>query len=129
MDRGAWWATIHGSQRLGHDLTTKQQHHIIRFSFNSRCLDYAQFTALGLTRQEFYYFPYLHQTGKLKKQRKWINENSHILLMTHREQFGIILKKKKKYICIQQFVNSSVCVFLRKEHVYLWRIHFDIWQN
>ena len=23
MDRGAWWATVHGSQRAGHDLVTK----------------------------------------------------------------------------------------------------------
>ena len=22
MDRGAWWATVHGSQRVGHDLAT-----------------------------------------------------------------------------------------------------------
>ena len=56
-----------GSQRLGHDLATKQQHHIIRLSFNSRCLDYAQFTPPSFMRQEFYYFPYLHQTGKLKE--------------------------------------------------------------
>ena len=25
MDREAWWATVHGSQRVRHDLTTKQQ--------------------------------------------------------------------------------------------------------
>ena len=25
MDRGAWQATVHGSQRVGHDLVTKQQ--------------------------------------------------------------------------------------------------------
>ena len=25
MDRGAWRATVHGSQRAGQDLTTKQQ--------------------------------------------------------------------------------------------------------
>ena len=24
MDRGAWWATVHGDARVGHDLTTKQ---------------------------------------------------------------------------------------------------------
>ena len=24
MDRGAWWATVHGSQRVRHDLTTRQ---------------------------------------------------------------------------------------------------------
>ena len=23
MDRGAWWATVHGSQRVGHDEGTK----------------------------------------------------------------------------------------------------------
>ena len=22
MDRGAWWATVHGSQRVGHDRAT-----------------------------------------------------------------------------------------------------------
>ena len=22
MDRGAWWATVHGAARIGHDLTT-----------------------------------------------------------------------------------------------------------
>ena len=25
MDRGAWWATVHGSPTVGHDLVTKQQ--------------------------------------------------------------------------------------------------------
>ena len=26
MDRGAWWATVHGvTTRVGHDLATKQQ--------------------------------------------------------------------------------------------------------
>ena len=25
MDRGAWWATAHGEQIVGHDLMTKQQ--------------------------------------------------------------------------------------------------------
>ena len=24
-DRGAWWATVHGVTRVGHDLATKQQ--------------------------------------------------------------------------------------------------------
>ena len=24
MDKGAWWATVLGSQRIGHDLMTKQ---------------------------------------------------------------------------------------------------------
>ena len=28
MDRGAWQATVHGSQRVGHDLVTKQQQQI-----------------------------------------------------------------------------------------------------
>ena len=28
MDRGAWWATVHGSQKSGDDLVTKQQHTI-----------------------------------------------------------------------------------------------------
>ena len=25
MDRGAWWATVYGSQRVRHDLVTEQQ--------------------------------------------------------------------------------------------------------
>ena len=25
MDRGAWWATVHGVKRVRHDLVTKQQ--------------------------------------------------------------------------------------------------------
>ena len=25
MDRGAWWATVHGVARVGHDLATKRQ--------------------------------------------------------------------------------------------------------
>ena len=25
MDRGAWWATVHGAQRVGHDPATEQQ--------------------------------------------------------------------------------------------------------
>ena len=25
MDRGAWWATVYGGQRVGHDRATKQQ--------------------------------------------------------------------------------------------------------
>ena len=25
MDRGAWWATVHGVTRVGHDLATEQQ--------------------------------------------------------------------------------------------------------
>ena len=25
MDRGAWWATVHGVARVRHDLATKQQ--------------------------------------------------------------------------------------------------------
>ena len=25
MDRGAWWATVYGSQRVGHNLVTEQQ--------------------------------------------------------------------------------------------------------
>ena len=34
MDRGAWWATVDGAQRMGHNLVTKpswlglNQHHI-----------------------------------------------------------------------------------------------------
>ena len=27
MDRGAWWATVHGVTRVGHDLVTKPHHH------------------------------------------------------------------------------------------------------
>ena len=28
MDRGAWQATVHGSQRVRYDLVTKQQHYV-----------------------------------------------------------------------------------------------------
>ena len=28
MERGAWWATVHGSQRVGHNLVTKEQKQI-----------------------------------------------------------------------------------------------------
>ena len=27
MDRGAWWAIVHGVTRVGHDLATKSHHH------------------------------------------------------------------------------------------------------
>ena len=27
MDRGAWWATVHGVVRVGHDLATKPSNH------------------------------------------------------------------------------------------------------
>ena len=30
MDRGAWWATVHGSQRVGHDLETRQHQWVHR---------------------------------------------------------------------------------------------------
>ena len=34
MDRGAWWATVHGGRkRVGHDLAIKQQqHHLSNFT-------------------------------------------------------------------------------------------------
>ena len=35
MDRGAWWATVHGSQRVRHDLATKRQQHIYQEPFLS----------------------------------------------------------------------------------------------
>ena len=28
MDRGAWWATVHGVARVGHDLATKTETHL-----------------------------------------------------------------------------------------------------
>ena len=28
MDRGAWWATVHGVSRVGHDLVTQQQQRV-----------------------------------------------------------------------------------------------------
>ena len=28
MDRGAWWPTVYGVARVGHDLVTKPQHYI-----------------------------------------------------------------------------------------------------
>ena len=33
IDWGAWWATIHGITRVGHDLVTKQQQHVMWFNF------------------------------------------------------------------------------------------------
>ena len=33
-DRGAWWATVHGSQRVGHNLATKP-HNYIKYAFRS----------------------------------------------------------------------------------------------
>ena len=39
MDRGAWWATVHGVARVRHDLVTKQQQraiHIIYLLINSK---------------------------------------------------------------------------------------------
>ena len=27
MDRGAWWAVVHGVAKSGHDLATKHHHH------------------------------------------------------------------------------------------------------
>ena len=39
MDRGTWWATVMGSQRVGHDLATKRQQnvHILgKFSSENR---------------------------------------------------------------------------------------------
>ena len=33
IDRGAWWATVHGvHKRVGHDLAIKQQHHLSNFT-------------------------------------------------------------------------------------------------
>ena len=32
MDRGAWWATVHGVARVGHDLAIKPQHRGLSFS-------------------------------------------------------------------------------------------------
>ena len=29
MDREAWWATVHGAARVGHDLATKPHHHTV----------------------------------------------------------------------------------------------------
>ena len=31
MDRGAWWATVHGVSRAGHNLATKQQHRLVLY--------------------------------------------------------------------------------------------------
>ena len=35
MDRGAWWATAHGLQRVGHSLMTEQQQHNRQVSTNT----------------------------------------------------------------------------------------------
>ena len=31
MDRGSWWATVHGVTRVGHDLVTKPLPHKLHF--------------------------------------------------------------------------------------------------
>ena len=31
MDRGAWWATVHGSQSVGQDWATKHKHKILYY--------------------------------------------------------------------------------------------------
>jgi len=31
MDRGAWWATVHGVARVGHNLATKEQHRLVLY--------------------------------------------------------------------------------------------------
>ena len=33
MDRGAWWATVHGVARVGHDLATKEREIIFIYLF------------------------------------------------------------------------------------------------
>ena len=33
MDRGAWWATVHGVARVKHNLVIKQQHGNAMFNF------------------------------------------------------------------------------------------------
>ena len=37
MDRGAWWATVHGVARVGHDLVMKQ-HMTLSLNVNVNCL-------------------------------------------------------------------------------------------
>ena len=37
MDRGAWWATVHGVARVGHNLATEQQlfsNKVLNISYN-----------------------------------------------------------------------------------------------
>ena len=37
MDRGAWWATVHGVARVGHNLVTEQQlfsNKVLNISYN-----------------------------------------------------------------------------------------------
>ena len=33
MDRGAWWATVHGVARVGHNLVTKPPPHLLIYLF------------------------------------------------------------------------------------------------
>ena len=44
IDRGAWWATVHGSQRVGHDCATKQQQYSGEYSI------YIVFISLSVDR-------------------------------------------------------------------------------
>ena len=34
MDRGAWWALVHGVTRVGHDLVTKPPKHVQLYAHN-----------------------------------------------------------------------------------------------
>ena len=36
MDRGAWQAMVHGLQRVGHNLVTRQQHRRARIHFGEK---------------------------------------------------------------------------------------------
>ena len=50
MDRGAWWATVHGVARVGHDLATKQQTmrgppcRLLSFILTLRCVGTVEIT-------------------------------------------------------------------------------------
>ena len=42
MDRGLWWAILHGVTGVGHDLATKQQH----INFDMLCFDFHLFQSI-----------------------------------------------------------------------------------
>ena len=40
MDRGVWWATVHGVSGVGHDLVTKKNNDFELFAINLQVLVY-----------------------------------------------------------------------------------------
>ena len=53
MDRGTWWATVHGVVKVGHDLATKQQQQIL-----GKCIK--------IWTKEYFLFPHKHSFEQQK---------------------------------------------------------------